>query len=120
MSKQLNDTIFNLRLLSKQFTRASQKAEKRSKAEKAKIKRAIQMNNAEGARIYAENAIREHNMAQTFLRYGSRLDGVSSRLSMQTGMVAMVHSLEAVTKSLSRAMDSMDMKEVCFFLLFLL
>ena len=113
MSKQLSDTVFNLRMLSKQFMRASAKAEKRSKAEKAKIKKAIQLNNAEGARIYAENAIREHNSAQTFLKYSSRMDGVASRLSMQTGMVAMVQSLNGVTNSLQKAMNIMDMRSVC-------
>lgn len=115
MSADLSNTIFNVKMMSKQFTRASQKAEKRSKAEKAKVKKAIQSNNAVGARIYAENAIREHNCAQTFLRYSSRMDGLVSRLTMQSGMMAMTKALGQVTNSLQKAMNSMDMKEVSFF-----
>ncbi|KAH7826581.1 Vacuolar protein sorting 46A (Vps46A) [Monocercomonoides exilis] len=112
MSTKLNDLLFNMRLTSKQFIRASKKAEKRSKDAKIKIKKAIETNNAEGARIYAENAIREHNCAQTFMKYSSRIDGLCSRLSMQTGMMAMVSTLSGITKGLSSAMDSMDMKKI--------
>ena len=34
----------------------------------------------EGARIYAQNAIREKNQSLNFLRLGSRVDAVAARL----------------------------------------
>ena len=118
MSSAQFDIMFNLRMTSKQFERQSQKLEKRSKAEKAKIAKAIKNNNLEGAKIYAENSIREHQSAMTFLRYASRLDGVASRLRMQSAMTAMVGTMEGVCKSLQNAANSLDMREVLFFFLF--
>jgi charged multivesicular body protein 1 len=47
------------------------------------VKNAIQKGNHDGARIYAENAIREHQMEMQFMRLGSKLEGVASRLKMQ-------------------------------------
>ena len=111
MSDQFN-VMFNLRLTSKQFAKQAQKFEKKSKQEKAKVAKAIKDNNLEGARIYAENAIREHNMSTTFLRYSSRLDGVASRLRSQQAMGAMVQTMGNVCKSLQTAADSLDMKKV--------
>ncbi|KAH7816640.1 Vacuolar protein sorting 46B (Vps46B) [Monocercomonoides exilis] len=106
------DMIFNLKLTSKQFMRASKKAEKRSKAEKLKIKKAIQDGNPEGARIYAENAIREHKCSTTFMGYSSKMDGLASRLRMQSGMNSMIKTVEGLCQGLQSASEAMDMKKV--------
>ena len=50
-------------------------------AQKAKIKSALQKNNAEGARIHCQNAIREKTQALNCLRMASRLDAVASRVT---------------------------------------
>ena len=42
--------------------------------------------NADGAKIYAQNAIRKKNEALNYLRLGSRLDAVVSRLDQQAKM----------------------------------
>ena len=60
-SKQLENTLFNLKFSAKSLVRESKKCEKAEKEEKAKVKKAIQKGNTEGARIYAENAIRNKN-----------------------------------------------------------
>lgn len=44
------------------------------------VYQAIQQKNIEGARIYAENAIRKKNEGLNFLRMASRIDAVSSRV----------------------------------------
>mmetsp|Transcript_13307 Transcript_13307/g.40264 ORF Transcript_13307/g.40264 Transcript_13307/m.40264 type:complete len:95 (-) Transcript_13307:658-942(-) len=80
---RLEDQIFNLRFTSKQLQRASKKAEKDEKAERLKVKRAIEKGNMEGAKIYAQNAIRKKSEATNYLRLGSRLDAVVSRLDTQ-------------------------------------
>ena len=41
---------------------------------------ALQQKNIEGARIYAENAIRKKNEGLNFLRLASRVDAVSSKV----------------------------------------
>lgn len=42
----------------------------------------------DGAKIYAQNAIRKKNEALNYLRLGSRLDAVVSRLDQQAKMQA--------------------------------
>lgn len=44
--------------------------------------------NIEGAKIYAQNAIRKKNEGLSYLRLGSRLDAVVSRLDQQAKMQA--------------------------------
>ena len=41
---------------------------------------ALQQKNVDGARIYAENAIRKKNESLNFLRMASRIDAVASRV----------------------------------------
>ena len=53
--------LFNLKFASKQMLRDSKKCEKEEKAEKTKLKKAIEKGNMEVARIHAENAIRQKN-----------------------------------------------------------
>jgi division protein CdvB (Snf7/Vps24/ESCRT-III family) len=42
--------------------------------------KAIEKGNVEGARIYAQNAIREKNQALNLLRLSSRIDAVAARV----------------------------------------
>lgn len=73
-SKQLENTLFNLKFSAKSLVRESKKCEKAEKEEKTKLKKAIQKGNTEGARIYAENAIRNKNQVrlQFFRLNGSK------------------------------------------------
>lgn len=72
MSSKLFDQIFNLKFTAKQLQRQSIKCEKDEKAEKMKAKKAMEKNNIEGARIYAQNAIRLKNDSLTYLKLASR------------------------------------------------
>ena len=49
------------------------------------ISKALQQKNIEGAKIYAENAIRKKNEGLNYLRLASRVDAVSSKV--QTAMM---------------------------------
>mmetsp|Transcript_39660 Transcript_39660/g.126735 ORF Transcript_39660/g.126735 Transcript_39660/m.126735 type:complete len:100 (+) Transcript_39660:133-432(+) len=51
---KLMDQIFNLKFTSKQLVRQANKCEKEEKAEKNKVKKAIEKGNIEGAKIYAQ------------------------------------------------------------------
>lgn len=44
------------------------------------LAQAMEQGNMEGARIYAQNAIREKNQSLNYLRLSSRIDGVASRV----------------------------------------
>lgn len=69
-----------LKFTAKQLNRLSIKCAKEEKAEKEKVKKAMEKDNHEGARIHAQNAIRNKSNAQNYLRLSSRVDAVSSRL----------------------------------------
>lgn len=58
--------LFNLKFAAKDLERNAKKCEKSEKEEKTKCKKAMQKNNAEGARIHAENAIRQKNQALNY------------------------------------------------------
>jgi charged multivesicular body protein 1 len=82
----LEDDLITFKLTSKQMARSSKKCEKNQTLNKDKLKKAIAQGNMEGARIYAENVIREKNQALNFLRLGSRIDAVASRLEAAVRM----------------------------------
>lgn len=90
----------------------SKKAEKEQKKEEAKIKKAIAQKNVEGARIYAENAIRKKNESLNYLRFAARVDGVSARVQTAVAMKGITKQMEGVTKALDKAMSSMDLEKV--------
>lgn len=57
----MDTNYLSLRLTAKQLVSQSKRCEKEAKKEKLKLKRAIEQGNTEGARIYAQNAIRQKN-----------------------------------------------------------
>ena len=83
---KLLDQIFNLKFTSKTLVRQSHKCAKEEKAEKLKVKKAIEKGNIDGAKIYAQNAIRKKTETLNYLRLASRLDAVVSRLDTQAKM----------------------------------
>lgn len=67
--------LFNLKFAAKELERCSKKCDKEEKAEKLKLKKAIEKGNHEVARIHAENAIRQKNQSLNYLRMSARVDG---------------------------------------------
>ena len=72
--------LFNLKFAAKEMERSSKKCDKEERIEKEKLKKSIQKNNLEVARIHAENAIRQKNQSLNFLRMSARIDAVASRV----------------------------------------
>merc|ERR1711912_77979 len=97
--EKMGKSLFNLKFATKNLLRESKKCEKDEKAEKAKVKTAIQKNNTEGARIHAENAIRNHNQALNYLRMSARVDADVCR-AMEGAMASM--NLEKITEMMDR------------------
>lgn len=108
----MDDTLFQLKFTTKQLERLSAKAEKEQKKEQAKVKKAIQQKNIEGAKIYAENAIRKKNESLNYLRFAARVDAVSSKVQTAVTMKSITKSIGDVTKALDKAMSSMDLQKV--------
>lgn len=108
----MEDTLFQLKFATKQLERASKKCEKEEKVQQAKIKKALQQKNVEGARIYAENAIRKKNESLNYLRMASRVDAVASRVQTGVMMKSLTKSMGSVVKGLDKALSSMDLEKV--------
>ncbi|XP_022084011.1 charged multivesicular body protein 1a-like [Acanthaster planci] len=111
MSK-IEDVLFQLKFTTKQLERSAKKCEKEQKTQQAKVKKAIEQKNIEGARIYAENAIRKKNEGLNFLRMASRVDAVSSRVQSAMMMKDLSKSLGSVVKGLDSVMRSMDLQKI--------
>ncbi|KAJ3064043.1 Charged multivesicular body protein 1a [Podochytrium sp. JEL0797] len=104
--------LFTLKFTAKQLERNSKKAQKDEAAEKAKVKKAIQQGNMEGAKIYASNAIRKKSESINFLRLASRVDAVASRVQTAVTMRAVTQSMAGVVKGMDKAMDSMNLEQI--------
>ena len=57
------ECLFNMKFAAKELERSARRCEKDNVTEKLKLKKAIEQGNMEGAKIYAENAIRNKNQA---------------------------------------------------------
>ncbi|XP_077982838.1 charged multivesicular body protein 1B1-like [Glandiceps talaboti] len=112
MSSQMEKHLFNLKFAAKNLERQSKKCEKEEKAEKMKLKRAIQKGNIDGAKIYAENSIRQKNQALNFIRLSSRLDAIASRIQTAVTMKDVTLSMAGVVKSMDSALKSMNLEKV--------
>ncbi|CAG2169359.1 unnamed protein product [Oppiella nova] len=104
--------LFNLKFAAKELDRNSRKSEKDEKTEKLKCKKAIQKGNIEGARIHAENAIRQKNQALNYLRMSARIDAVASRVQTAITTKRVTQSLGGVVKAMDSAMKSMNLEKI--------
>jgi|TARA_B100000780_G_scaffold245182_1_gene189134 charged multivesicular body protein 1 len=94
------------------LARNSKKCEKNEKANKKKLKKAIEQGNMDGARIYAQNAIREKSQALNFLRMSGRVDAVSARVQSACDMNKVSKSMVGVVKGMDKALSAMDVNKI--------
>ena len=104
--------IMELKFTSKSLQRQARKCEKDEKAEKLKVKKAIEKGNMDGARIYAENAIRKRSEQMNYLRLASRLDAVVSRLDTQAKMQTIGKSMGSIVKSLESSLNTGNLQKM--------
>uniref|UniRef100_A0A0D6R9M8 Uncharacterized protein n=1 Tax=Araucaria cunninghamii TaxID=56994 RepID=A0A0D6R9M8_ARACU len=111
-TERLMDQIFQLKFTSKSLQRQARKCDKEEKAEKLKVKKAIEKGNVDGARIYAENAIRKRNEQLNYMRLASRLDAVVSRLDTQAKMMTINKSMTSIVRALDTALASNNLQKM--------
>ncbi|XP_034540116.1 charged multivesicular body protein 1b [Notolabrus celidotus] len=104
--------LFSLKMAAKELQRNSQKCDKQEKAEKAKVKKAIQKGNTEVARIHAENAIRQKNQSLNYLRMSARVDAVSARVQTAVTMNQVTKSMAGVVKGMDSVLKSMNLEKI--------
>jgi len=112
MGDKLLDQIFNLKFTAKQLNKQSQKSTKDEKVERTKVKKAIEKGNLDGAKIYAQNAIRKKNESLNYLRLASRLDAVVSRLDTQAKMQLVTKNMAGIVKSLDKSLANNNLEQV--------
>ncbi|OVA20393.1 Snf7 [Macleaya cordata] len=111
--EKLMEQIFQLKLTSKSLVRQAKKCEQEEKSEKVKVKKAIEKGNIDGARIYAQNAIRKCNEQLNYLRFASRLDAVvTTRLGSQSKFQNIGKSMSGIVKSLEGSLSVGNMEKI--------
>ncbi|KAL8912316.1 MAG: hypothetical protein Q9171_002688 [Xanthocarpia ochracea] len=108
----LEKSLFNLKFTAKQLNRQAVKAGRDEATEKNKLKKAIQQNHPDIAKIYAQNAIRKQNERLNLLRLGSRIDAVASRVQTAVTMRQVTGSMAGVVKGMDGAMKAMDLEKI--------
>merc|ERR1712088_138389 len=111
-SKEMEDSLFQLKFCSKQLARLSKKAEKEQKTEQNKVKKALEQGNVEVARIHAENAVRKKNESLNYLRMSGKVDAVASRVQSAVTMKGVAKNMGSVVKSLDKAINSMELQKI--------
>ncbi|XP_066990988.1 charged multivesicular body protein 1b [Anabrus simplex] len=111
-SSAMEKHLFNLKFAVKELERNAKRSEKEERVEKAKCKKAIQKGNVEGARIHAENAIRQKNQALNYLRMSARVDAVASRVQSALTTRRVTQSMAGVVKAMDAAMKSMNLEKI--------
>merc|ERR1712062_553954 len=111
-SKEMEDTLFQLKFCSKQLARLSKKAEKEQKEQEAQVKKALEKGNPDVARVYAENAIRKKNESLNYLKMSSKVDATASRGQSAVTMKGVAKNMGSVVKSLEKAVNSMELQKI--------
>jgi charged multivesicular body protein 1 len=104
--------LFNLKFAAKDLERNAKKSEKSEREEKNKLKKAIQKGNMEGAKIHAENAIRQKNQALNYRRMSARIDAVAARVQTALTTKQVTNSMAGVVKAMESAMKSMNLEKI--------
>lgn len=108
MEKQL----FNLKFAVKDLERMAKKCDKAEKEEKLKLKKEIQRSNMDGAKIHAENAIRQKNQSLNYRRMSARVDAVASRVQTAITTKQVTNSMGSVVRAMEAAMKSMNLEKI--------
>ncbi|PAV21258.1 vacuolar assembly DID2 [Pyrrhoderma noxium] len=108
----LEKSLFQLKFTAKTLNRQAKKAQKDETTEKAKVKKALTLGNTDGARIYAQNAIRKKSEYLNLLRLASRIDAVSSRVETAVTMRQVTGNMTSVVKGMDKAMESMNIDKI--------
>jgi len=111
-SDKLMKQIFELKCTARSLQKQAKKCEKDEKSEKLKVKKAIEKGNMDGARIYAENAIRKRSEQMNYLRLSSRLDAVVARLDTQAKMMTISSSMGSIVKSLESTLATGNLEKM--------
>ena len=96
-------------MTAKQLQRQAKKCELEAKKEQKKVKKAVDSGDIDGARIYAQNAIRQKNERLNLLKLASRIEAAAARVETAYRMQSVTKEMANVVKNMDKAMKSMDL-----------
>ncbi|OMJ96343.1 hypothetical protein SteCoe_81 [Stentor coeruleus] len=111
-AQQLEDTIFDMRLSSKQLVKESQRCEREERQEKEKAKKSLEKGLIDIARIHAENAIRKKNDSLNYIRLSSKMDAVASRIQSAARTENMTNNFSKVIPQMNRVLKNMKLENI--------
>lgn len=106
------EIAFKMKMTSKQVGRQAIKSQKMQGTEEKKARDALSKGNIAGARIFAENAIRNKNQAFSYMKLQSQLEAVASKVQAQTVRAQVANDMQAVTGALDLALGQMDVSQL--------
>ncbi|KAL8243660.1 hypothetical protein R6Q59_009918 [Mikania micrantha] len=110
----LEKALFNLKFTSKSLQRQAAKADRDSKNEQAKMKKALAQNPPQEqiARIYATNSVRNSQQRVNLLTLSARIDAVASRVQTAVTMRNVTQSMAQTVRGMDTALKSMDLEKI--------
>ena len=103
-SKIAERTLFNLKWTAKVVSKTAKALDKKSLAQKGKIKKAIEDNDREAASTLALSAIRSRNKSNNCLRLVKRLDDTGAQLESLIKLQQLLRSVVSILKDIDKAL----------------
>lgn len=103
-----------LQFTSKQLNRQAAKADKDSKTEQAKLKKALTQTPPQPqiARLYATNSVRNSQQRIQLLTLAARIDAVAARVQTAITMRTVTGSMAQTVRGMDVALKSMDLEKI--------
>lgn len=110
----LEKALFNLKFTSKQLNRQAAKADRDSRAEQTKLKKALTTTPPQPqiARLYATNSVRNSQQRIHLLTLAARIDAVAARVQTAITMRTVTQSMAQTVKGMDIALKSMDLEKI--------
>jgi len=102
------DAMFEFKMMAKQMTRESKKAETQSKALVEKVKKNIAKGDYEQAKLAASDAIRQKNMVKRYRVLSSKVETIAQRLKTAYQNQKLTGQMQSLTQQLLGAGSVMD------------
>ena len=101
-----------MKFCGKQFSKNAKTSERDSDRDIEKCKQAMQKNNLEVAKIYAQSAIRKKNEAVNFIKLSARMEAVSSRLDTAIKMKMVTKAMGSMVKGMDKVLQGMNPEHI--------
>ncbi|CDW72242.1 snf7 family protein [Stylonychia lemnae] len=104
----LLDVAMDLKMTARSLEKQSQKVEQLEKAERKKILDAMNKNNMESAKIFAENVIRNRKEALNLKRFGIKMGALAAKLESAYRTQQISETISKTVPMLHNCMKKMD------------